>query len=169
MHATTTQEFIAQSMHRIELNTPRIEKCLAELDEEEVWHRLNESSNSIGNLILHLCGNIKQYIISSIGNEADNRVRDEEFSATGGYTKAELLAKLKSTVDNAIDVINDCEDEDLLKVRSVQGYTYSGIGNILHVTEHYSYHTGQIVLLTKVMKNKDLGFYAGINLNIKNQ
>ncbi len=163
-----TQEFIQQSTHRIELNTPRIAKCLAELSEDEVWHRPNESSNSIGNLILHLCGNITQYIISSIGGETDNRVRDEEFAATGGFTIAELLNKLETTVLKAVTVIKNCDEESLLKVRNVQGFTYSGIGIIIHVTEHYSYHTGQIALLTKMMKNKDLGFYAGMNLNIKN-
>ncbi|MBS1771685.1 MAG: DUF1572 family protein [Bacteroidetes bacterium] len=169
MHVTPTQEFLSQSMHRIELNTPRIARCLEELSEEELWHRPNESSNSIGNLILHLCGNITQYIISSLGNGADNRERDKEFSTTSGYTKAELIAMLENTVNNAIEVIKDCEEEQLLKTRSVQGFNYSGIGNILHVTEHYSYHTGQIALLTKIMKNKDLGFYAGMDLNVKNQ
>lgn len=164
-----SQEFISQSVHRLELNTPRIATCLAELSEDEVWQRPNESSNSVGNLILHLCGNITQYIISSIGGEADNRIRDEEFSATGGYTKTELLNKLETTVSNAVAVIQSCNEESLLKVRSVQGFTYSSIGNIIHVTEHYSYHTGQIALLTKVLKNKDLGFYAGMNLNAKNQ
>jgi uncharacterized damage-inducible protein DinB len=169
MHTTVVQEFISQSIHRIELNTPRITKCLAELNEDEVWHRPNESSNSIGNLILHLCGNITQYIISSIGGETDNRQRDAEFAVMGNHTKAELLSLLENTVNRAINVLEDCDDEDLLKVRSVQGFTYSGVGNIIHVTEHYSYHTGQIALLTKMMKNKDLGFYAGMNLNIKNQ
>lgn len=167
--STIATEFICQSIHRIELNMPRIEKCLIELSEEEVWHRPNESSNSIGNLMLHLCGNITQYIISSIGDEADNRERDQEFNATGGFTKTELLHKLETTVTKAIEIIKNCDDESLLKIRNVQGFTYSGIGNIVHVTEHYSYHTGQIALLTKMMKNKDLGFYAGMNLNTKNQ
>lgn len=166
---TIAAEFISQSIHRIELNTPRIAKCLDELTDNEIWYRPNESSNSIGNLILHLCGNITQYIISSIGGEADNRERDKEFSATGGIRKEELLIKLEDTVNKAIAVIHNCSEEDLLKVRSVQGFTYTGIGNIIHVTEHYSYHTGQIALLTKLIKNKDLGFYAGQNLNIKNQ
>lgn len=164
-----TREFIFQSIHRIELNTPRITRCLNELSEEEVWYRPNGSSNSIGNLILHLCGNITQYIISSIGDEPDNRERDKEFAATGGFSKAELLSKLEYTISTAVEVIRNCNEESLLRVRSVQGFTYTGIGNIIHVTEHYSYHTGQIALLTKIMKNKDLGFYAGLNLNAKNQ
>lgn len=166
---TIAAEFIAQSIHRIELNTPRITKCLNELSEEEVWYRPNGSSNSIANLILHLCGNITQYIISSIGDEPDNRERDKEFAAVGGFSKAELLSKLENTISTAVEVIRNCTEESLLRVRSVQGFTYTGIGNIIHVTEHYSYHTGQIALLTKIMKNKDLGFYAGLNLNTKNQ
>lgn len=169
MNTNFIQEFKSQSIHRIELNTPRIVKCLAELTEEEVWQRPNDVSNSIGNLILHLCGNIRQYAISSLGGKEDTRERDKEFSATGGYTKAELLNKLETTVAEAIQTIKDSTEENLLLVRSVQGFTYSGIGIIVHVTEHYSYHTGQIVFWTKLLKNKDMGFYAGMNLNIKNK
>lgn len=164
-----TQEFKSQSIHRIELNTPRIAKCLAELTEEEIWQRPNDVSNSIGNLILHLCGNIRQYAISSLGGKEDTRERDKEFSATGGYTKAELLNKLETTVAEAIQTIKDSTEENLLLVRSVQGFIYSGIGIIVHITEHYSYHTGQIAFWTKLLKNKDMGFYAGLNLNIKNK
>lgn len=158
-------EFKRQSVAFIDANTPRIEKCLDMLTEEQVWYKPNESSNSIANLILHLCGNITQYIISSIGGDDDRRVRDTEFSADGGYTKTQLMAKLKDTVSRATNVIADCTDEELLRERSVQGFTYTGVGCIVHVTEHYSYHTGQIALLTKIMVNRDLGFYAGLDLN----
>jgi len=168
MTHSVSREFIEQSIHYIELNTPRIEKCLKSLTEEEVWHQPNESTNSIGTLILHLCGNITQYIISSIGGKADNRERDKEFATKGGFTKAELFQKLQDTIDTAVSVIKDCSENELLKVRTVQGFSLSGIGIIVHVTEHYSYHTGQIALITKLITNKDLGFYAGLNLNTLN-
>jgi uncharacterized damage-inducible protein DinB len=163
------KEFIDQSIHRIDENTKRLKACLDELDEPETWQRPNENSNSIGNLILHLCGNIRQYAISSLGNIPDVRERDKEFSADGGYTKHELLDRLISTIDQAKDVMRNSSSAELLRKRKVQGYTYSGIGIIVHITEHYSYHTGQIIFWTKLVKNKDLGFYAGVDLNAKNE
>lgn len=162
------QELLYHAIMRMEENTPRIEKCLNELTEEEVWQRPNASSNSVGNLLLHLCGNIGQYVISSLGGENDERMRDEEFAAQGGYTKAELLQKLSATVSRAVDVMRHVSNKELLRVRSVQGFNFSGIGIIIHVVEHYSYHTGQIAFWTKLLRDKDLGFYAGLDLNQKN-
>lgn len=163
------QEFLQQSIIHLEVNTPRIEKCLAALTEDEVWQRPNEISNSVGNLVLHLCGNITQYILSGLGQVPDYRVRDAEFAAKGGFTKAELLLKLSSTVEEACQVIRHLDHNDLLRIRSVQGFQLSAIGIIVHVTEHYSYHTGQIAFWTKQLKNKSLDFYANLDLNAKNE
>lgn len=163
------KEFKAQTTFRMGENIPRIQKCLALLNEDEVWQKPNTKVNSIGNLILHLCGNTTQYILSSIGGEPDNRVRDEEFAAKGGYTKAELFDKINSTINKACDVINNAAPQELMRVRSVQGFEYSGMGNVIHVAEHLSYHVGQIAFLTKVLTDKDLGFYAGQDLNVKNK
>ena len=169
MENELTQEIIAQSIFRMQENPPRIKNCLERLSETEVWQKPNEASNSIGNLILHLCGNITQYIIASLGNTEDQRTRDLEFSTTGGFSKAVLLEKIEDVVKNATEVIEKCEAEDLLKVRSVQGFEFSGIGIIIHVVEHLSYHTGQIAFWTKYIKGEDLGFYAGLDLDIKNK
>ena len=163
------KEFVEQSVSHLNQNTPRIIKCLAQLSEEEVWHRPNENSNSIGNLILHLCGNIRQYAISSLGNVPDNRIRDLEFYTREGYSKSELIEKLTQTVDDAVMVINCSTKTNLLQPRLVQGFNLTGIGIIIHVTEHYSYHTGQIAYYTKMVKDRDLGFYANVNLNVKNE
>ncbi len=162
-------EFIDQSVYRINENTKRILKCLNEIDEPEIWQRSNENSNSIGNIMLHLCGNIHQYAISSLGVTEDIRLRDKEFSTKDGFTKNKLSAKLESTIDEAVHVIKSLDEERLLKKYSVQGFNLSGIGIIIHVTEHYSYHTGQIAFWIKQLKNKDLGFYSGVNLNVKNK
>ncbi|TDB66867.1 DinB family protein [Arundinibacter roseus] len=161
-------EFSKESIHRMQLNTPRIEACLGRLTEEEVWQRPNNASNSMGNLLLHLCGNIRQYIISGLGRQPDSRTRDAEFSATGGLLKQELLQRLKDTVQEAEEVIRSANETALLTTIQVQGYELTGIGIIIHVVEHYSYHTGQIAFWTKQLRNEDLGFYAGVNLNIKN-
>ncbi len=162
------REFIDQSLSFINQCTVKIRSCLKELDEKDIWYSPNENLNSIGNLILHLSGNIREYIISSLGTEPDIRERDLEFSTRGGFTNAELIRKLEDTVENAKNIIAGISLENLLQVRIVQGFSYSGVGNIIHVTEHYSYHTGQIIFLTKLMKNRDMGFYAGVDLNKKN-
>ena len=169
MKPSISSEFLEQCVFRLNENTPRIKICLDLLTEEEIWQRPNQPSNSIGNLILHLCGNITQYIISSLGNQPDQRNRDGEFSAGSGHSKSELFLKLSQTVQNAVEIIRGMSEEELLKKRAVQGFTFSGIGNIIHVVEHYSYHTGQIVYWTKLLKDKDLGFYKGIDLNVKNE
>ena len=162
------QEFIDQSIFRINENTPKIIKCLDDLSEEQIWVRPSKASNSMGNIILHLCGNIRQYIISALGGQADVRERDKEFAAMDGYTKKELQNKLVTTLEEAINVIQSVDEIQLLKIYSVQGFNESGIGIIIHVTEHYSHHTGQIIFWTKQLKGKDLGFYANIDLNKKN-
>ena len=162
-------EFIQQSISRLEENTPKIEKCLNELTEDEVWHRPNASSNSTGNIILHLCGNITQYVISCLGNTADTRERDKEFSSTRVLQKAELIDKLKTTVEAAIKIMRSLNNNDMLAKHTVQGYDLTTIGIIIHVVEHYSYHTGQIIFWTKLIKDKDLGFYSKVDLNKKNK
>ena len=162
-------EFIGQAIHRIDENTQKLATCMQELNESEIWKRPNLHSNSVGNIILHLCGNIRQYAISSLGNSKDVRERDKEFSADGGNSGPELFRKLTDTIEQAKNVIQSTTEQELLRERKVQGYTHSGIGIILHVTEHYSYHTGQIIFWTKLLKDKDLGFYAGVDLNTKNE
>ena len=162
-------EFINTAIQYIDENTTKLKGCLDELEEVDVWKRPNEHSNSVGNLLLHLSGNIRQWVISSLGNIEDNRRREIEFAATDGYTKSELKEKLFSTVEEAKAVIKNITIQEILKKRKVQGYSYSGVSIILHITEHYSYHTGQIIFWVKLIKNKDLGFYAGVDLNVKNE
>ena len=163
------QELLDNALYRMDESTRMIRKSLTEISKEELWLKPNESLNSIGNLILHLCGNITQYIISSLAETEDIRNRDLEFSTDRNSTKSEILAKLVDTVDSAKRVIFDSNIDKLLKVRSVQGFSFSGVGVIIHAVEHYSYHTGQIAFWVKQLKNKDLGFYEGVDLKIKNE
>lgn len=160
-------EVVKNALYRFDESTRMIQRSLDEIAEEEVWLKPNESLNSIGTLILHLCGNITQYVISSLGETKDVRNRDTEFSTTDGLSKEELLVKLETTVDAAKRIIFDASPAQLVKIRSVQGFSFSGIGVILHAVEHYSYHTGQIAFWVKQLKNTDLGFYSGIDLNVK--
>jgi uncharacterized damage-inducible protein DinB len=169
MQAAFTDEFIGQCALRLEENYDRIKKCMDSLGESEVWQRPNGQLVSIANLVVHLCGNITQYIISSLGGAPDNRERNKEFSITGGYTKQQLLHQLETTIATAITIMRKTAGEELLHVHTVQGFRMSGIAIIVHVTEHLSYHTGQIAFATKLLKEKDLGFYAGLDLDVKNE
>ena len=162
------EELVKNALYRMDESTRMIKKSLSDISEDELWQKPNPSLNSIANLMLHLCGNISQYVISSLGETEDKRKRDAEFSATDGLTKAELLKKLEDVVDTAKRVIFDAKPDQLVKVRSVQGFSFSGVGVIMHAVEHYSYHTGQIAFWVKQLKNNDLGFYDGMDLNKKN-
>ncbi len=162
------KELIDQTLASIDENSSKIKACMKQLDEKDLWFRHNDHVNSVGNILLHLCGNIRQWIISSLGGVPDIRERDLEFSTVGGFTKDQLTGRWEDTMQEAISVIRHASRENLLSRRTVQGSNVSGIGIIIHVTEHYSYHTGQIIFLTKLYKNMDMGFYAGKNLNQKN-
>lgn len=163
------EELVKNALYRMDESTRMITKSFLEISEEELWLKPNESLNSIGNLILHLRGNITQYIISSLGETNDARNRDLEFSTSMGASKSIIISQLEETVDKAKRVIFDASMEQLLNIRSVQGFSFSGVGVIMHAVEHYSYHTGQIAFWVKQLKNKDLGFYDGVDLKIKNK
>jgi uncharacterized damage-inducible protein DinB len=162
-------EFSSQCIFRNEESLKRILLCIETLDETLVWARPNEHSNSVGNIILHLCGNITQYVISCLGNTADKRQRASEFSTMGGFSKMELIEKLQLTIGHAHAILRHLTPADFEKKYSVQGFHLSGIGITIHVTEHLSYHTGQIAFWVKQLKNKELGFYDGIDLNANNE
>lgn len=163
------EELVKNALYRMDESTRMIQKSLTEISEEQLWLKPNESLNSIANLMLHLCGNITQYIISSLGEVEDTRNRDLEFNTNKGGSKSEILTKLEDTVDTAKRVIFDSNLNKLLEIRSVQGFSFSGVGVVIHAVEHYSYHTGQIAFWVKQLKDKDLGFYDGIDLKIKNE
>jgi len=169
MKAKMLKEFTEQIVYRLDESTRMINISFQQLEEEDIWKRINNSSNSIGNLIIHLCGNITQYAIASLGNTEDKRNRDYEFELKSGHTKEELLSKLEIAVEKAKSIILSSSEEEYMRKRNVQGFNFSGIGIAIHVTEHYSYHTGQIAFWTKQLKNKSLGFYDGIDLTIKNE
>jgi uncharacterized damage-inducible protein DinB len=165
MESAFAREFKGQIARRMGESRERLIRCVGELSEAETWRRPNPASNSAGNLLLHLRGNLAQWVLSGVGGAEDRRARDAEFAAREGSGKEELLAELTRTIDAALDLLAGAGEEELLRVRGVQGHRVSGIGIFIHVTEHLSYHTGQIAFWTKLLKEKDLGFYAGADLN----
>lgn len=162
-------EFVENCCFRMNESLRMIRISLDKVSEEQAWQKPNTSLNSMGNLILHLCGNMTQYGIASLNETEDNRQRDMEFSTTGGYTKKELLEKLESTVNQVKETIQSTSLNRLLTRKQVQGFEFSGIGNIVHVVEHFSYHTGQIAFWVKQLNNEQLGFYDGHDLKTLNE
>jgi hypothetical protein len=103
-------------------------------------------------LILHLCGNITQYAHASLGNEKDDRHRDLEFSAQSGFSKKELLGKITTVTEKAIQIIENIPETELLQNRKIPEFDHTGISVIIHITEHFSYHVGQIAFFKKCIK-----------------
>jgi uncharacterized damage-inducible protein DinB len=156
----TGHEFIARSRHHfMEDFLPKIERCLEQLNDEQIWWRPNEQSNSIGNLLLHLCGNARQWIVCGVGGAEDKRNRDAEFAQRDQIPKAELHSLLKQTLQDVDGALAQYDPDRLLARRTIQGSDVSVLEAILHVVEHFSMHTGQILMLTKMLKNADLAFY----------
>jgi uncharacterized damage-inducible protein DinB len=142
-------------------------KCLDLLSEQEIWHRPNVRSNSVGNLVLHLCGNVRQWLFSTLGGKPDIRQRQAEFDEKGPIPGKDLKQMIEDLMDEVNRLLDDLKPEDLLKTYPVQGFDESGVAILLHVTEHFSYHVGQITYFVKAHKDLSVGYYEGINLDIR--
>ena len=138
---------------------PKIERCLERLSDEQIWWRSNPEANSVGNLILHLCGNARQWIICGLGGKPDQRQRQSEFDERGPVPREQLVNLLRRTVAEVDAVLADFDSTRLLHQYLIQGTQSAALSAIFHVTEHFSMHTGQIIVLTKLLANVDLGFY----------
>ena len=154
------QAFRTYAASKLEQSYGRIADCLERLTEEQIWQRPGEASNSMGNLALHLAGNLRQWILHGVGGQPDVRVRDEEFAARGGPDRKALLAGLRDAVEQASDVIRRA---DLEKRIYVQNYDITALEGIMHVLEHFSYHTGQVAFATKALLDVDLAYYGSLN------
>ena len=163
---TIHQALVREVKRRImEESVPRIKKCLAQLSEEEIWYRPNEHVVSVGNLVLHLCGNLSQWVLSGLGGQPDHRQRDQEFDRTEPMAAETLIQQMDTLMDEVREVLDQLTPEELIRVRPVQVYEESGISILMHVTEHFSYHTGQITYYVKTRKNIDMQYYGGQDLN----
>ena len=146
-----------------EQHWPRIKNCVASLTTDQIWWRPNEASNSIGNLLLHLSGNVRQWIVATFNKDEDKRNRPAEFAAKEGGSAGELLDRLGETLDEAAHVLDRLTPAELLAEYDVQGYHTNGIYVVYHVVEHFGMHYGQIAYITKLLSAKDLGFYKELN------
>lgn len=145
--------------HMLHEYYPKIERCVTELSDDDIWWRAHETDNSIGNLILHLSGNIRQWIISGIGGANDERNRAKEFAEREHIPKHDLLTLFKNTLTEADRVLEHFDAGKLLEVRHFQKWEYTCLYAISHVVEHMAQHMGQIIYITKLRKGVDLKFF----------
>ena len=138
---------------------PRLRASVGMLTDEQVWWRPNEASNSTGNLVLHLNGNVRQWLVDSFEAREDNRDRPAEFAVQDGLTAAELLDRLSATMEEAAKVLEKLTEADLTRSYQIQGYNVSGLEAVYQVVEHFGLHYGQIAYISKSLSGRDLGFY----------
>lgn len=152
--------FIAKSRSLLSTEyLPKIERCVNLLTDEQIWWRPNPESNSVGNLLLHLAGNVRQWIVCGLGGAVDFRERQQEFDQRSVIPGEELLSKLKNTLAEVDTVLAGVDGVSLLQRRTIQGCDVMVLDAIYHVVEHFSMHAGQIILLAKAFTNNDLKFY----------
>jgi uncharacterized damage-inducible protein DinB len=142
---------------------PKLIHCLERMPEDDIWWRPNEPSNSVGNLVLHLCGNMRQWIVQAIGGANFNRNRDAEFAARGPVPRAELTAAIRAAVSEVDRVLESLPENRLLVNYPIQTYRTSGLQAVYHVVEHFSYHLGQILYIYKLRTGTDPGFYSHLS------
>jgi uncharacterized damage-inducible protein DinB len=157
---TVEEIFLTAAADKLAENLSRIETCVPKLEPDLLWARDSENENAVGNLLLHLDGNVRQWILSGIGGAPERRDRPAEFAARSGPDGAVLLANLRGTVNDAIGVIRALPHARLNEAVTIQGYDTTVLAAIFHVVEHFSGHTYQIILMTKHATREDLGFYG---------
>ncbi|HZT80346.1 MAG TPA: DUF1572 family protein [Gemmataceae bacterium] len=142
----------AEAAHELASALARVRHCLDQLTDEQVWWRPSESMNSAANLVLHLCGNLRQWVIAGLGGTPDHRDRPREFAERGPIPKAELLRRLEQTVEEARQALGRQTPADLLRVRRIQGFDVTGLRAIFDAVPHFRGHTQEIVHLTRTLK-----------------
>ncbi len=151
---------------RLSEGATRIETCMSSISQDELWRKPGTQLVSIGNLVNHLCGNISQWVLKGLGGGEYVRQRDREFKEMTGELPSILVYKLRRTIDEARSVVAKLAESDLDREYTVQGCRETGVGILLHVVEHLSYHVGQITLYVKLIKGVDIGYYRGVDLDI---
>jgi uncharacterized damage-inducible protein DinB len=154
---------IALSRRYLREYLTKIRLSVSVLDDRVVWARPNEASNSIGNLMLHLAGNARQWIVSGVGGSADLRNRQAEFDQRSPLPVTELIDRLEQTISDVDRVLASLTPADLQTRRSIQANDVTVFEAIYHVVEHFSMHTGQIILLAKAEQPDRVRFYEMVD------
>lgn len=155
--------FLASSRQTLTRWSGRIDTCLQQLTLEQIWWRQGENSNAVGNLVLHLCGNVRQWIICGAGGAADARNRDAEFAQREAISVAELRERLAATVAEADGVLARLTEDELRAQRHIQVYDITVLEAVHDSVAHFALHAGQILYATKLLTGADLGFYKHLS------
>jgi Protein of unknown function (DUF1572) len=152
--------FLSASVKGMQLSEDAINRCVAKLSDDQMWHRGADHENSIANLLLHLEGNLRQWFLHGIDGQPDVRSRDLEFTLSPSQRCAEIRSRFAATLDECRKVIGSLPPARLLEVINPQP---SGswppmtiLEAICRVTGHLQSHTGQIIMLTKQLTGADL-------------
>jgi uncharacterized damage-inducible protein DinB len=137
----------------------KLRKAVEALPNDRLWWRPNDASNSVGNLLRHLAGNVHQWIVGGVGGRPDSRDRAAEFAARDGASKAELLAALDAVLDEAGDVLDGLSSAALAEPREIQGRHITVLDALFHVVEHFSLHLGQVIYISKLHAPGAIQFY----------
>jgi len=152
--------FLEQSRYFLGVEYPaKMRSAVLALPADKIWWRPDEHSNSAGNLLLHLNGNVSQWILSGVGRRPGSRDRAAEFSARSGPPAPALLSDLENTLAEVDRVLAALTPGQLLEPRTIQGRDITVLEAIYHVVEHFSMHLGQIVLLAKLHAPGSIAFY----------
>jgi uncharacterized damage-inducible protein DinB len=153
-------QFVAEARrYLLEVYLPRIERCAESLTDEQIWWRPNEESNSIGNLLLHLAGSTRMWVVSGVGGCEVERDRQSEFDERAMLPRAELLSRLRDSLAEADGVLKNFDSSKILENRRVRDDEQPALDSLFHAVEHFAMHAGQIFLLTKIIMGKDLSLY----------
>ena len=152
--------FINRSRHYLDTEfRTKLTAAVKALPADALWWRANEQSNSVGNLLLHLAGNVQQWIVAGVGNTPRTRDRAGEFGARSGDDAVTLLARLGKVLDEADAVLARLSPDDLSTMRTIQDRELTVLEAIYHVVEHFAQHLGQIILIAKLHSPGSLHFY----------
>ena len=152
--------FLERSRHYLGVEYPaKIRAAALTVPADRIWWRANATSNSVGNLLLHLTGNVRQWIVSGVGGAPDVRHRDAEFATQGGTDINALLDGLDAALRDVVAALDTLDANTLGESRTIQGRETTVFAAIYHVVEHFSGHTGQIILLAKSFSDGAVRFY----------
>lgn len=152
-------EWLNSVARKLRQDLEQIARCARLLDSGQLWSRANAHCNSVGNLVLHLNGNVRQWIVAGLGGAAFERDRPAEFAERGPLPCEDVLARLADTVEQACTVITSLRPAALADEHQIQGYRVTALAAVFHVAEHFSFHTGQVVHMTKAIRDVDLSLY----------
>ena len=153
-----TGAFVSESRKVLRRNVDKIVHCLGQLSDDDVNWRPFAEANSIANIVSHLCGNVGQWIVAAVANQADRRDRPGEFSRELRLTRDRLVANLKATAQAADAAIASVSQETILAPRKIQGYEETVLSAIFHAVSHFEGHTHQIVYITRLRRGDDYVF-----------